>query len=75
MTRRERLGLGQRHIAIGIEQPNGMVEMVEVDNQLVEDALMMLGACQAISRRFSMRPARVFGRSAIAKSPGLTGQF
>ena len=42
MARRESLGLRQRHVAVGIEKPDGVVEMVEIDDQLVEDALVML---------------------------------
>jgi hypothetical protein len=32
MARRKRFWLRQRHVAIGIEQPNSMVQVVEIDD-------------------------------------------
>jgi hypothetical protein len=42
VTRRERLGLRQRHVAIGVEQADRVVNVVEVDDQFIEGALVML---------------------------------
>jgi hypothetical protein len=42
VARRELPGLRQRHIAIRVEQADGVVDVVEIDDHLVEHALMML---------------------------------
>jgi hypothetical protein len=39
---RELLRLRQLHITVGVEQADGVVEVVEIDNQLVQHALVML---------------------------------
>ena len=36
------LRLGQRHVAIRVEKPDRVVEVVEIDNQLVQHGLVML---------------------------------
>jgi hypothetical protein len=42
MAGRERFRLRQRHVQFGREQPDRVVEVVEIDDQLVQDALVML---------------------------------
>jgi hypothetical protein len=42
MARRECLGLGQRRVAVRVKQADGVVNVVEIDDQLVQDPLVML---------------------------------
>jgi hypothetical protein len=39
---RELLRLRQLHITVGVDQADGVVEVVEIDNQRVQHALVML---------------------------------
>jgi hypothetical protein len=59
MARRERPWLGQCHVAIRVEQADGVVDVVEIDDQLVQRALVMLDLAGDLAARRWKRARRL----------------